>query len=342
MSLAFIAYWLAAQIQVGGLGCRQLPHAAKDERHLESIVAQAQATWNRYLAASQAVQGRRIMTGTVNGDPWGYREILIVKKNDACTLAQLTHEILSPSSPATLELHDTVVGKNSRYTFRLRRKPTDASWALTSHANEGREASSLPNFAETALTLGPRVALQPIPVLLADKSVRLVSFARHGSARQANEYELTFEVQQPYGTIWAQAILDADRYWLVARGSFEIRNRESKPMVTGTTTSTFTNDLDLPLLKERLTVYTESFPGRSALHYSVKEIFDRTVPKQLPRNDEFTLSAFGLPEPFGVTWERPTPWWLYAGIAAAALFVLALLIGVVIRRLQARRACMHP
>jgi hypothetical protein len=55
-----------------------------------------------------------------------------------------------------------------------------------------------------------------------------------------------------------------------------------------------------------------------------------------PPESDFTLSALGLDEPFGVTWERPTPWWLYAGIAAGAVFVLALLVGLVIRRLQAR------
>lgn len=43
-------------------------------------------------------------------------------------------------------------------------------------------------------------------------------------------------------------------------------------------------------------------------------------------DEHFRLSYYGLPEPPGVTWERPTPWWLYSLFAA---LVLVLLCGVV-------------
>lgn len=50
----------------------------------------------------------------------------------------------------------------------------------------------------------------------------------------------------------------------------------------------------------------------------------------------FTLSYYGLPEPFGIEWERPTPWWLYTGIAAGALVLLIFLLGNWKRQLLAR------
>ncbi len=53
---------------------------------------------------------------------------------------------------------------------------------------------------------------------------------------------------------------------------------------------------------------------------------------------DFTLSAFGLPEPFGITWDRPTPWWLYALISAGVLFVVAVIVSFWKRRLAARQA----
>jgi hypothetical protein len=53
-------------------------------------------------------------------------------------------------------------------------------------------------------------------------------------------------------------------------------------------------------------------------------------------DERFTLSYYGLPEPFGVEWERPTPWWLYAGIGAGVLVVLIFLLGLWKRRLLAR------
>ena len=53
---------------------------------------------------------------------------------------------------------------------------------------------------------------------------------------------------------------------------------------------------------------------------------------------EFFLSHFGLPEPYGVEWERPTPWWLYALISAGVLFVVAVLVSFWKRRLTARQS----
>ena len=53
---------------------------------------------------------------------------------------------------------------------------------------------------------------------------------------------------------------------------------------------------------------------------------------------DFTLTAFGLPEPFGIEWERPTPWWLYALFSAGVLFVVAVIVSFWKRRLAARQA----
>ncbi len=47
---------------------------------------------------------------------------------------------------------------------------------------------------------------------------------------------------------------------------------------------------------------------------------------------EFTVSAFGLEEPFGITWERPTPWWIYFGLIGGGCLVGFVLIGVFLRR----------
>jgi hypothetical protein len=51
-----------------------------------------------------------------------------------------------------------------------------------------------------------------------------------------------------------------------------------------------------------------------------------------PSLEDFTLSAFGLPEPVG-TIKRSTPWYIWSGIAAIVLVVL----GVIVQRLAVRR-----
>ncbi|HMP04645.1 MAG TPA: hypothetical protein PKC45_19325 [Gemmatales bacterium] len=65
------------------------------------------------------------------------------------------------------------------------------------------------------------------------------------------------------------------------------------------------------------------------------ETWDDQAP---PHEADYTLSAFGLPEPYGVEWERPTPWWLYALISAGVLFVVAVIVSFWKRRLAARSA----
>ncbi len=51
-----------------------------------------------------------------------------------------------------------------------------------------------------------------------------------------------------------------------------------------------------------------------------------------PPEAEFTLTAFGLPEPVGVTWERPTPVYVWILAAAGGLGVLAWLFRWLARR----------
>lgn len=52
-------------------------------------------------------------------------------------------------------------------------------------------------------------------------------------------------------------------------------------------------------------------------------------------DQRFTLSYYGLPEPFGVEWERPTPWWLYIGGTLGLIAVLILISWI--RRWRAAR-----
>src|SRR5205814_1457919 len=65
---------------------------------------------------------------------------------------------------------------------------------------------------------------------------------------------------------------------------------------------------------------TESASGEFGKGKSVYEIdFEMSIDDRVA-DSEFTLSAFGLPEPIGVTWKKPTPRyvWLLLGTAACA------------------------
>jgi hypothetical protein len=52
----------------------------------------------------------------------------------------------------------------------------------------------------------------------------------------------------------------------------------------------------------------------------------------------FRLSAFGLPEPPGVEWKKPTPWWLWISLGGIAMLVLGAGLGWLRKRYAARAA----
>jgi hypothetical protein len=46
----------------------------------------------------------------------------------------------------------------------------------------------------------------------------------------------------------------------------------------------------------------------------------------------YTVSHYGLPEPEGIVWEKPTPWWIYLIAGAIALFVTGIALAWFARR----------
>jgi hypothetical protein len=73
----------------------------------------------------------------------------------------------------------------------------------------------------------------------------------------------------------------------------------------------------------RLLVETETqsvLPEENHLQFELLVEYkwhDATLPEA-----DFTLTAFGLPEPFGIEWEKPIPWWLYLSGGGLGIIVL--------------------
>jgi hypothetical protein len=134
-------------------------------------------------------------------------------------------------------------------------------------------------------------------------------------------------------------VFDRDRYWCpltaVMRGGY--------PDPTNSVNSTFEYRYEMkyqdgpggiPLLV--LATFTgargqpdgKAVPGRTTIN------FDWSPDSRVHQERDFTLSAFGLPEPPGVTWERSTPGWLYGIIFGFALILVSGILYKVIRRLR--------
>jgi hypothetical protein len=112
------------------------------------------------------------------------------------------------------------------------------------------------------------------------------------------------------------AVFDPSSYWAVQ--SFEATS------LAGGTSSTLIVYLGehegIPLPRSHAT--TVRMPNEPA--YLLEATFENLT-IQPTDESEFTLSAFGLPEPQGIGWEKKSSrWWLWAGVAGGALLVLGL------------------
>jgi len=89
---------------------------------------------------------------------------------------------------------------------------------------------------------------------------------------------------------------------------------------------------DLPVLTETRSEVTEAKSGKTRVPSSrAQSVFDIKYNVDLA-DEEFTLSHYGLPEPRGVTWRKPTPIYIWFLLAGVVCVVLASLVRYKIRR----------
>jgi hypothetical protein len=89
------------------------------------------------------------------------------------------------------------------------------------------------------------------------------------------------------------------------------------------------------LLSQKNTKVSESQGGKL-----IKSIVRADDYAYIDTNDieDYTLSAFGLPEPEGVVWEKPTPVWVWLVVAAGVLAAMAVLFRYWQKRIARRAA----
>jgi hypothetical protein len=110
---------------------------------------------------------------------------------------------------------------------------------------------------------------------------------------------------------------------------------------------------DDPMFTEGLIEYDvrEPYPALKRVAYTVRKRGEPTFSRPGPTFDitrfvrsaklidaDFRLSAFGLPEPPGIEWERRTPWWLWLIGSAFALLLVAAAFTWLKRRAMRSRA----
>lgn len=234
---------------------------------------------------------------------------------------------------------------NPAYAFSLVRKGSDRPWAVASlHLRHGEESNPGVQEAHASMTRLHhliKAGSEELRDLVRQPTFRVVRSTtenRRGTELVKIEFDNTHPLTKDAQTFFAiqsgSLLLDPNRFWCL--WSCELRNKYSNSD-SKITVETELRDLVAKYpVPRRCVVTNESFnPDKGPRVFKTVDQFDLAEPSPLPPDQEFTLAAFGLPEPFEVQAQRSQPrWYLWAGLAGAGCLAL----GMVLHRLKRRVA----
>jgi len=230
------------------------------------------------------------------------------------------------------QLPHRVFCENSQYVFQLNR--SNNGWIL----HKLILANDAPGEERTPTIRDRLSVLEDVYMLVAIKGEFLTNMADHLQCQGddttvvslVKEYRTTLH-RRPWAFRSLSLHLNADEYHTVRSATAEVRI-DNKIDVTFTITNEYqvVNGLPVPLRSMRRGLY------RWGDHVvEVDDTYEYQVDPSIdPPEREFTLSAFGLPEPVGVVWEKRTPVYVWLLVAAGVLLTLGIFFRWLARRLR--------
>ncbi len=313
--------------------CAQQERDALRKRFLE----EAPRRWEEYRKRAELLCGTAKLTLTSS---WGESVSTRVewKSNQR---GKLLIEELSrkPSKPKAGDAPKTTAyGINSQYAFMLR-KNQDGLWTLLRVDDRRTESVSADIMGRLEFTRTPVATLiamhsESLPDVIrrpyfrvADIDETIHDGNRLVAVRFDYSHATTKSVSEPFAPVQSGTmILDPDRFWTVRSLNLALKYPDGAQNQYKLDVELADSQSSFPLPK-RVT-YTEK--GKTEVR-SVADMDLREVTEE-PDETEFTLTAFGLLEPPGIEWKKPTPWWLWATLAGMTLLVVGAFFGWLKRR----------
>jgi hypothetical protein len=314
-----------------------------DETLKQRLFQEAAVQWREYEQLSRECQAIIIWShsGTING---GYKieSNSEYKTNGRSIVIKSFGRDSSESKP-----QDQVFGINPKYAFHLSRRSPDSPWLL----EEIIEGNSTPNYGlirriiddvTTTINYGvsfPYAARLPLWEVISQPEFQIKGcrMVRH-EERELVEVTFLYDYRQGNSVtkLSGRLLLDPSQYWCwhfcemqmegkIAKGSLKLWGVQSD-QVQG-----------FPPLKriweeenEAVSIHDDKVRNHRRMRM---EVTLNRLKRQLG-DEEFTLSAFGLPEPVGVVWEKRTPVYVWLLVAAGVLLTLGVFFRWLARRLR--------
>lgn len=240
-----------------------------------------------------------------------------------------------PGKPAGSVLY----GKNMRYEFAIARSTDRDPWVLKSFSGDGGGTPPPQSTAESNRTQ-VREAVDPwlIPTIdgnlkfPADEVASIPGFKLGSVEPDGPTPRLSFtyvlDPKHPV-EVRCEVVFDAGMLYIpvsVEASYRDVTNDLTESSVLTKEVEVVGTDTLKVTSKGILRIKAKQFEAHTVAGYSTTVRYGR-VPET-----EFRLTAFGLPEPAGVVWDKPTPLYVWVLAAAGIMAMLALLLSVLRRR----------
>jgi hypothetical protein len=286
------------------------------------FLKEASPGWKEYQAYAERLQGTMETVWTLEGKNQE-RKRFECKSNLNCYLG--IDQLLLPKPEGWVHAY------NASYGFTLQRKTIDGPWVLASFRPGPRDqefwkpgATSLRSacIKTTTCDLSDLVRLPKFRVVAASKVQRGVTelcqigFETHGGENK--------------GTL----LLDPSRFWTIR--DYTLHRKESGGSVVNRVEIELSNPSAKYPIPKRSVLFSDVTPlKKPKFHSETVTEFNLKEVSRLPDDEEFTLSAFGLPEPGGPA-KKPFPTYLWILVAAGVCAAMAFAFRSLSRRAAAK------
>jgi hypothetical protein len=317
------AVWPGTIVQLASAGDQD------DQALREKLAHEAPRMWEDYAQRAKYLQGK--MTSSLKGGPPGAAvtsdDRYTTKANESCRII----EIAELRSVKGMRAPYRVVGINPSYAFLLQRKAPDAEWAITELPDLSKDSLPGPmkvylDSIDAIATVLVRFDNKPLVDLLKEPGFA-IRRCRKISEGAEEHVEVTFRYSQekPSRVQEGSMVLDPQRFWCLR--SYEVRTKTgaSDPAATKKWRTVELGEAPggLPVPRSIVLEVTARDDSGNKVTNVMRLTFDLAIPSWLPGDSEFTLSAFGLPEPDWSKFGRATPWYVWVAIAG----VVCLMVG---------------
>ncbi len=296
-----------------------------------SLLNEAMDKWSLYENESVNIQGI-MKVHLEHNDTVILDNILEIRANHHCSLLSAISNLGRKEG--------SLFCYNVRYAFHLKKSHANPSWSLANYFQ--RINNELPTYITNEIPsarIGLIAAVAPYWITLTDlvkkKYFKIISIKDVNVENSIVElvFESKHEIKEDpvFNPIQGgRIIMDKQKYFYVKQCRLDLLHGDGAGQADIIIEAKNSKDgYPIPIsYTNTMTLSTTNGELRRVVHNS----YDVDIVDELPGDHEFTLSAFGLEEPFGITWERPTPWWIYFGLIGGGCLVGFVLIGVFLRR----------